>query len=59
MSSPNGGIKLTLDLAIGETSAIESSDKNKLEDIASRIQDLNMRLTDIRREQVFQRVRFI
>ena len=57
MLSPNGGIKLSLDLAIGETSAIESSDKDKLEDIQSRIKDLNMRLQDIRREQVFQRVR--
>jgi hypothetical protein len=47
---------LTLDIAIGETSAIESSDKGKLEDIANRVKDLNMRLQDIRREQVFQRV---
>lgn len=53
----NGGIRLTLDLAIGETSALESSDKDKLEDIATRIKDLNMRLQDIRREQVFQRER--
>ncbi|KAL8392145.1 hypothetical protein RB595_002365 [Gaeumannomyces hyphopodioides] len=52
----NGGIRLTLDLAIGETSALESSDKDKLEDIATRIKDLNLRLQDIRREQVFQRV---
>ncbi|KAL8392146.1 hypothetical protein RB595_002365 [Gaeumannomyces hyphopodioides] len=51
----NGGIRLTLDLAIGETSALESSDKDKLEDIATRIKDLNLRLQDIRREQVFQR----
>ncbi len=57
LSSPNGGIKLTLDMAIGETSAIESSDKSKLEDIATRVKDLNNRLNDIRREQVFQRVR--
>jgi p24 family protein alpha len=56
-SNPNGGIKLTLDMTIGETSAIESSDKDKLEDIQSRIKDLNSRLQDIRREQVFQRVR--
>ena len=56
LSSPNGGIKLTLDMAIGETSAIESSDKSKLEDIATRVKDLNNRLNDIRREQVFQRV---
>ncbi|KAK3937912.1 putative transmembrane emp24 domain-protein 9 protein [Diplogelasinospora grovesii] len=56
-SSPNGGIRLTLDMAIGETSAIESSDKDKLQDLATRVRDLNMRLQDIRREQVFQRER--
>lgn len=56
-SNPNGGIKLTLDMTIGESSAIESSDKDKLQDIQSRIKDLNSRLHDIRREQVFQRVR--
>ena len=55
---PNGGIRLTLDLAIGESSEIESSDKTKLEDIHTRIKDLNARLQDIRREQVFQRVSF-
>ncbi|KAK1750855.1 protein ERP1 [Echria macrotheca] len=57
LSHPNGGIRLTLDVAIGETSAIESSDKNKLEDLAARVKDLNARLNDIRREQVFQRER--
>ncbi|KAF3762916.1 hypothetical protein M406DRAFT_264135 [Cryphonectria parasitica EP155] len=56
-SNPNGGIKLTLDMTIGETSVIESSDKDKLEDIQSRIKDLNSRLQDIRRDQVFQRER--
>lgn len=56
-SNPNGGIKLTLDMTIGESSIIESSDKDKLQDIESRIKDLNSRLQDIRREQVFQRVR--
>ncbi|KAH0426161.1 emp24/gp25L/p24 family/GOLD [Colletotrichum camelliae] len=55
--SHNGGIRLTLDLAIGESSEIESSDKSKLEDIATRVKDLNNRLSDIRREQVFQRER--
>ncbi|KAK7755995.1 emp24p/erv25p-related protein [Diatrype stigma] len=55
--SPNGGIKLQLDLAIGETSEIESSDKTKLEDLVTRVRDLNSRLQDIRREQVFQRER--
>ena len=53
---PVGGIKLTLDLATGETSAIESKDKGKLSDIVQKVQDLNARLADIRREQVFQRV---
>ncbi|OTB09208.1 hypothetical protein M426DRAFT_316502 [Hypoxylon sp. CI-4A] len=53
---PNGGIKLTLDLAIG-SSQIESTDKNKLVDIEQRIRDLNARLLDIRREQIFQRER--
>lgn len=50
-------MKLTLDLAIGETSAIESTDKGKLSEIAQKIRDLNSRLQDIRREQVFQRER--
>ena len=53
---PQGGIKLTLDLAIGETSAIESKDKGKINDIVQKVKDLNGRLADIRREQVFQRV---
>ncbi|RBA11899.1 hypothetical protein FPRO05_03349 [Fusarium proliferatum] len=55
--NPNGGIKLTLDLVIGETNQIESSDKGKIQDITSRVKDLNARLADIRREQVFQRER--
>lgn len=53
----NGGIRLHLDLAIGETSALEGKGKGKMEDIASRVKDLNARLGDIRREQVFQRER--
>ncbi|TGO26549.1 hypothetical protein BPAE_0057g00250 [Botrytis paeoniae] len=53
----NGGIKLTLDMAIGETSQIESDDKGKINDIVQKVKDLNGRLQDIRREQVFQRER--
>ena len=53
---PTGGIKLSLDIAIGETSAIESTDKGKINDIVQKVKDLNGRLQDIRREQVFQRV---
>ncbi|KAI9751565.1 MAG: hypothetical protein M4579_006020 [Chaenotheca gracillima] len=55
--SPVGGIKLQLDLAIGETSAIESNDKGKIQDIVSKVKDMNGRLQDIRREQVWQRER--
>ena len=51
-----GGVKLYLDLAIGATSTIESDDKDKIESIVGKVQDLNARLQDIRREQVFQRV---
>jgi hypothetical protein len=51
-----GGVKLTVDLAIGETSKIESEDKSKIESIVGKVRELNGRLQDIRREQVFQRV---
>lgn len=52
-----GGVQFSLDLAIGETSNIESTDKGKITDIVGKVKDLNGRLEDIRREQVFQRVR--
>ena len=52
-----GGIKLSLDMAIGASSKIESDDKSKIEGIVGKVKELNGRLTDIRREQVFQRVR--
>ncbi|KAA8900635.1 emp24/gp25L/p24 family/GOLD-domain-containing protein [Sphaerosporella brunnea] len=55
-SHPNG-VRLHLDLAIGETTKIESRDKEKLQDIEQRVRDLSGRLQDIRREQVFQRER--
>lgn len=51
-----GNVKLTLDLAIGESSKIESTDKGKIQSIVQKVKDLNARLQDIRREQVFQRV---
>ena len=51
-----GTVKLSLDLAIGETSKIESTDKGKIQDIVQKVKDLKGRLEDIRREQVFQRV---
>ena len=52
-----GSVKMTLDLAIGETSKIESNDKGKIADIVQKVRDLKSRLEDVRREQVFQRVR--
>lgn len=52
----HGQVRLTLDLAIGETSAIESTDKSKMSEISQKVRDLNGRLQDIRREQIFQRV---
>ncbi|KAK5092318.1 emp24p/erv25p-related protein [Exophiala xenobiotica] len=52
-----GGVKLMLDLAIGESSKIESDDKNKIDSIVGKVRELNGRLADVRREQVFQRER--
>lgn len=49
-------VRVTLDMAIGETSKIEEEDKGKMQDIVQKVKDLNGRLQDIRREQVFQRV---
>jgi hypothetical protein len=51
-----GGVKLSVDMAIGETSKIESEDKGKIDTIVQKVRELNGRLQDIRREQVFQRV---
>ncbi|KAI1630304.1 emp24/gp25L/p24 family/GOLD-domain-containing protein [Exophiala viscosa] len=52
-----GGIKLSVDMAIGATSKIESEDKSKIDNIVTKVKELNARLTDVRREQVFQRER--
>lgn len=56
-ADPNGGIRLHLDVTSGETSELESKDQGKFNDIASRVRDLNNRLREVRREQVFQRER--
>ncbi|TKA27170.1 hypothetical protein B0A50_04507 [Salinomyces thailandicus] len=55
--SQTGGIKFELDMAIGETSLIASSDKEKLGEVVQRVKDISARLQDVRREQVFQRER--
>ena len=52
-----GGVKFELDMAIGETSQIESSDKDKMGQMVQKVKDLNARLLDIKREQIFQRER--
>ncbi|KAF2086034.1 hypothetical protein K490DRAFT_45172 [Saccharata proteae CBS 121410] len=57
LGETHGSIRVTLDLAIGETSQIESADKGKIMDLSQKVRDLNARLQDIRREQVFQRER--
>ncbi|EAS33035.3 endosomal cargo receptor [Coccidioides immitis RS] len=55
--SSGGAVKLTIDIATGESSKLESEDRGKMEDMAQRVKNLNARLQDIRREQVFQRER--
>ncbi|EGD91366.1 hypothetical protein H112_01169 [Trichophyton rubrum D6] len=57
LSGASGPVKLTLDMAIGESNHLESEDKSKLDDLVERVRNLNGRLQDIRREQVFQRER--
>lgn len=44
-------------MAIGETSQIESSDKDKMGEVVQKVKDLNARLLDVKREQAFQRER--
>jgi p24 family protein alpha len=52
----SGGVRLSLDMAIGETSKIQSADQGKVDSIVAKVKELNGRLADIRREQIFQRV---
>jgi hypothetical protein len=42
---------------MGGTSQIESSDKGKIDEVVQKVRDLNTRLQDVRREQIFQRER--
>ncbi|KPI37345.1 uncharacterized protein AB675_10223 [Cyphellophora attinorum] len=53
----SGGVRLSLDMAIGETSKIQSADQGKVDSIVAKVKELNGRLADIRREQIFQRER--
>jgi len=52
----NSHIKFHLDLAVGETSDLDRGNKDQKDSLVQRVQELNARLQDIRREQVFQRV---
>ena len=49
--------KLSLDLAIGETSDLGSGNSEKIMSLAERVRELNGRLMDIKREQAYQRER--
>ncbi|RMZ78859.1 hypothetical protein DV738_g3663, partial [Chaetothyriales sp. CBS 135597] len=53
----SGGVRLTVNIAIGESSKIEQEDKGKIDSIVTKVRELNGRLADIRREQIFQRER--
>nr|POF16349.1 protein erp5 [Quercus suber] len=44
---PAGGIKFELDMVIGETSRIESSDKDKMGEMVQKVKDLHARLQDL------------
>jgi hypothetical protein len=51
-----GGVRVSLDMVVGATSNIESTDHGKIQDMVGKVRELQGRLQDIRREQVFQRV---
>jgi hypothetical protein len=46
-----------LDIAVGEAKVDEEGEREHVNDLASKVRDLNSRLSDIRREQQFQRER--
>ena len=48
--------KLNLDMVIGESSKIEADDKDKVDNLVNKVRELNGRLNDIRKEQIYQRV---
>ncbi|ODQ65053.1 hypothetical protein NADFUDRAFT_83153 [Nadsonia fulvescens var. elongata DSM 6958] len=50
-------VKIALDLAIGEGSHIDSKGEDKVSSLSERVQQINMKLTDIRREQQLMRER--
>ncbi|RKF78762.1 Protein ERP1 [Golovinomyces cichoracearum] len=59
LSTPktHGSLKLTLDISVGDSTKNDASDKGKILHIVQRVKDLNSRMSDIRREQIWQRER--
>ena len=51
-------VKFFLDMAVGHSDEFHQAGTEKVNDLARRIQDLNARLQDIKKEQIFQRVSF-
>ena len=49
-------VKFNLDLVVGHSDEFHQAGTEKVKDLARRIQDLNARLQDIKKEQIFQRV---
>lgn len=49
-------VKFHLDLAVGHSDEFHAAGTEKVKDLARRVQDLNARLQDIKKEQIFQRV---
>lgn len=49
-------VKFHLELVVGHTDEFHQAGTEKVKDLARRIQDLNARLLDIKKEQIFQRV---
>ncbi|GAA99439.1 uncharacterized protein L969DRAFT_93900 [Mixia osmundae IAM 14324] len=53
----NPRVRLSLDIAIGQSKVDEQDEKDHVHDLAAKVRDLNKRLEDIRNEQQFQRER--
>ncbi|CAH7686908.1 emp24/gp25L/p24 family/GOLD-domain-containing protein [Phakopsora pachyrhizi] len=58
-SSSSNRVKLHLDLTIGQSKIDHEFEKDHVEDLATRVRELNDRLKDIRSEQQYQREREI
>jgi len=50
-------VRMHLDIAVGEAKVDEESERTHVNDLASKVRELNKKLEDIRKEQQFQRER--